>query len=251
MLSNEELKERIKKVHPEYLELDKKGGDKWKTARIFSTILYPENINDIDKSCNDLGVPCSLSPLHDKDLKEDDTGEIKKAHYHLVVYFKGKTTPYNFYTCLCGAFGEKAFSTLQIGHDLGSLVCYHCHLNNPEKFQYDVSDIKDFNGFSCKKYLMDCGGDILDNYQIIKKIIKENNFLFFNELDDYLEENEPVLYNAFVRDRILSRQVKDYIKSREYQMFYDGEIERSTTLEVLPDGRKKQIFNRQIKVVNG
>lgn len=249
MLSNEELKERIKKVHPEYLELDKKGGDKWKTARIFTTVLYPENIDDIDFACEDLGIPCSLSPLHDKDLKDDGTGEIKKAHYHLVVYFKGKTTPYNFYTCLCGAFGEKAFSTIQIGHDMGSLICYHCHLNNKEKYRYDVNDIKDFNGFGSKKYLDACGGDIVDNYYKIKSIIKENNFIFFNDLDDYLQETDPVLHSAFIRDRVLSRQIKDYIKAREYQMVYDGEIEKSMTTEMLPDGRKKQIFNRQIKVV--
>lgn len=249
MFTNEELKERFKKVHPEYLERDKKGGDKWKTARIFSTVLYPENIDNIDECCGKLGVPCSLSPLHNKDLKDSETDELKKAHYHLVVYFKGKTTPFSFYTALVGAFGEKAFSTFEIGRDLGYLICYHCHLNDLDKYQYDVNEIKDFNGFSSKKYLSECGGDVVENYYKIKKIIKEHNFIFFNDLDDYLEENEPILHSAFIRDRVLSRQIKDYIKSREYQMVYDGEIERSTITEVLPNGQRKQIFNRQIKVV--
>lgn len=249
MLSNEELKERFKKVHPEYLERDKKGGDKWKQARIFSSVLYPENIDNIDECCNALGVPCSLSPLHDKDLKDADTGELKKPHYHLLVYYKGKITPYAFYSALVGAFGEKAFSTFEIGHDIGALVCYHCHLNNEDKFQYDVREIKDFNGFSSSKYLCENGGDSVENFRKIKSIIKEHNFIFFNDLDDYLDENEPVLYSSFIRDRALNRQVKDYIKSREYQMLYDGEIERSTITEVLPNGQKKQIFNRQIKVV--
>lgn len=251
MFSNDELKERIKKVHPEYLEHDKKGGDKWKTARIFSTILYPENIENIDSACEKLGIPCSLSPLHDKDLKDDDSGEIKKAHYHLVVYFKGKTTPYNFYTCLCGAFGEKAFSTFEIGHDIGSLVCYHCHLNNEDKYQYDVNEIKDFNGFCSGKYISESFRDGMEAFFKIKKIIKEKNFIFLNEIDDYLQEFEPVLYSKYYHDRVLNKQVVQYIKSREYQMFYDGEIERSMITQILPDGRKKQIFNRQIKVVNG
>lgn len=249
MLSNEELKEKIKKVHPEYLERDKKGGDKWKTARIFATVLYPENIDDIDNCCKQLGIPCSLSPLHDSDIKDDGSGELKKPHYHLVVYFKGKTTPYNFYTALVGAFGEKAFSTLEIGRDLGYLICYHCHLNDENKALYKVEDIKDYNGFCSNKYLLDCAGDCVENFRKIKQIIKENNFIFLNELDDYLDEYEPVLYNAFVRDRVLNKQVKDYIKSREYQMFYDGEIERSTITQILENGQKKTIFNRQIKVV--
>lgn len=249
MLSNDELKEKIKKVHPEYLERDKKGGDKWKTARIFGTVLYPENIEDIDKCCSKLGIPCSLSPLHDSDIKDDGSGELKKPHYHLVVYFKGKTTPYNFYTALVGAFGEKAFSTFEIGHDLGALVAYHIHLNDPEKAQYNFNDIKDFNGFSSLKYIEESSGDTVSNFNKLMDIVDENNFLFLNEFLKYLRFNEPVLYSSVIRDRVLSKQIKDYIKAREYQMFYDGEIERSQVRIKNQDGSEKVIFNRQIKVV--
>lgn len=249
MLSNDELKEKIKKVHPEYLERDKKGGDKWKTARIFGTVLYPENIDDIDNCCNNLGIPCSLSPLHDSDIKDEDTREIKKPHYHLVVYYKGKTTPYSFYTALVGAFGENAFSTFEIGHDLGALVAYHIHLNNPEKAQYSVNDIKDFNGFSSLKYIEESSGDTVSNFNKLMDIIDENNFLFLNEFLKYLRFNEPVLYSSVIRDRVLSKQIKDYIKAREYQMFFDGEIERSQVRIKNVDGSEKVIFNRQIKVV--
>ena len=82
MLSNDELKQIMLKAHPEYLDLDKKGGYKWKTARVFSVVLYPENIENISESCTSVGVPCSLSPLHNADLKDADSGELKKEHYH-------------------------------------------------------------------------------------------------------------------------------------------------------------------------
>lgn len=173
MLSNDELKTKLDSIHPEYFDIDKKGGKKWKTARIFTTILYPENIEDIEKSCNAVGVPCSLSPLHNSDIKDSETGELKKAHYHLVVYFKGKTTPYNFYTILCGAFGETAFSTIEIGRDLGALIRYQIHLDNSDKFQYSPDDIKDFNGFSSFNYLVESGdlmGDLLKLKQIVRDL---------------------------------------------------------------------------------
>lgn len=245
MYSNEEFKNLLCKVHPEYFDFGKNGVKKWKTARIFSTILYPENISDINDCCNKLSIPCCLSPLHNQDVKE--SGEIKKEHYHLIIYYAGKTTPYSCYTSLCGAFGESAFSTLEIGKDLGALVQYHIHLNNPEKFQYNASDILDFNGFSSSKYLVSGAGDIMDNFRQIKKIIKNNNFLFYNDLDDFLDENEPLLYSAMLHDRVLARQCKDYMKAREYQMLYDGNIERSQIKIRMSDGSEKVIFNRELK----
>lgn len=246
MLSNNDLKDKLYKVHPEYFEYDKKGNLKWKTARVFSTILYPENIEDIDDSCRIFGVPCSLSPLHDKDIKDKDTGELKKAHYHLVAYFSGKSTPYKFYSALCSGFGDSAFSTIEIGNDLSALIKYQVHLGFDDKFQYNPQDIKDFNGFNSEKYLIQGVGDIMDNFRKIKEIIKKNNFIFYNDLDDYLDDNEPLLYSALLHDRVLARQCKDYMKAREYQMVYDGNIIRSKITEKLPDGRLNQIFNRQI-----
>ena len=60
MYSNDEFKNLLCKVHPEYFDYSKNGVKKWKTARIFSTILYPENISDINDCCNKLGIPCCL-----------------------------------------------------------------------------------------------------------------------------------------------------------------------------------------------
>lgn len=249
MLSNEELKERFKKVHPEYLDIDKNGGYKWKCARVYTTILYPENIIDIEDSCCKLGIPCSLSPLHDSDLKDESTGEIKKPHYHLIVYYKGKTTPYNFYNSLCGAFGDSAFSTIEIGRDLGALVRYSCHLDNEDKAQYKIEDIKDFNGFHSNNYLYDCGVDFMGNLKELKKIAKENNIIFYSELDDYLEENNEYLHVALHKDRNLIRDIRDYMKSREHEMFYSGDVQKGYTKIKMENGTEKVIFNRQIKAV--
>lgn len=245
MFTNDELKERMLKVHPDYLEFTGKGNYKWKTSRIFTTILYPENIPNVVGSCIKFGVPCSLSPLHDSD-KKDDSEELKKAHYHLVCYYSGKTTPYSFYTALCGAFGEKAFSTFEIGRDLGCCIKYHCHLNDSDKFQYDVNDIKDFNGFDSSKYLISGSGDIVGNFSTLMDLINEKNIIFYNDLLVYLRENDTLLFNTLIMDSKLDSKIHRYMRSREHQMVYDGNIEISKTRILEPNGEIRYLTEKRI-----
>lgn len=246
MLSNDELKTKLSLVHPEYFDIDKKGGKKWKTARIFSTVLYPENIDNIDKCCESVGVPCSLSPLHDSDLKDNSTGELKKAHYHLVVYFKGKTTPYNFYTILCGAFGDNAFSTIEIGRDLGALIRYQIHLDSPDKAQYKADDIKDFNGFCSIDYLS--SGDVMGNVNKLMDLIDNENIITYAELTRFLRENDPVLQSSLIKDSKLSHFVNSYLRGKEHELWYQGNVEKGYTKVKLSDNTEKVIFNRQIHI---
>lgn len=249
MLSNEELKERFRKIHPEYVLPDSKGGYKWKQARIFTSILYPENIENLVDSCISFGVPCSVSPLHDSDLKDVETGELKKPHYHFICYYKGKTTPWNFYTQLVGAFGESAFSTFEIGNDLGGLVRYSCHLDNPDKTKYNISDINDFNGFHSEKYLFDNGVDLMSNLDFIYDYVEENNILFFSELERRLRVECPEVRFAIHSNRDLKRDIIDYMKSREHELFYSGGVEKGYTKIKMENGTEKVIFNRQIKAI--
>ena len=44
----------------------------------------PENWREI---LADLHIPVLISPLHDKDVTPD--GEIKKAHYHVIIMYGG------------------------------------------------------------------------------------------------------------------------------------------------------------------
>lgn len=247
MLSNEEFRNKIKKVRPDYVIKSSKGNDKWKEARNFVTVLYPDSIDsDILSCCEKLGVPCALSPIHDKDCNED--GEIKKAHYHLVAKYNAKKNPYQFYCDLVGAFGEKAFSTLEIVSDLGAMVRYLAHLDSddPKKYHYNIEDIKVFNGFECKKYLFENVGDTMENVSKIKSIIKVNNFLFFDELADFVEEIDPLLYASLVKDREVKTFIRDYLRGREHALWYSGDVEKGYTKIHMDNGTDKVIFTRKI-----
>lgn len=254
MYSDAELKDFYLKSEFKdlYLKTNNKGVVIWNKARWYICIIYPEHWENFDAMCNDIksiGFPCALSPLHNADVTED--GEIKKEHYHLVIYWSGQCTPYKVYTTLCGYLGEDSFFGLEIGGNGNKCVRYFTHIDFPEKAQYNFSEIVSFNGFDVARYYKEGMVSDMDTVREIKKVIKENNVLFFNDLDEILDAEYPDLYQQFISNRNVARHIKDYIKSREYQMVYDGEIEKSMIVEHLPDGRKKQIFNRQIKVVNG
>lgn len=242
MLSNDDLKDKISNIpelRAKFLDVAKNGGYKWADVRWFQTVIYPEhfkNVNELYDCIRSFGMPCSLSPLHDSDLKDIETGELKKAHYHFIAYYKGKTSLYRFYSMMCASFGEDSFSTFDNVVNANMMVRYFAHLDDKDKFQYNVDDIKDFNGFCSSKYLVPASGDIMSDFRAIKKIIKEHNFIFYNELDDYLDEYEQDLYSAMLHNPTLIRQCKEYMKSREHQMKYDGEIEVSRIRKVLPDG---------------
>lgn len=249
MYSNSEFMDlMIKAGHGNYLSVSKSGGKKWNSYRSFEFIVYPEhfeNVKDLIKKCQELKIPCCLSPLHDKDKFDD--GTFKKAHYHFIMWYGGKTTIYRAYTDYIGCFGEKAFCSVMVVGHLPSAVEYQAHIENDDKEKYDTSEILGFNGFNVNKYLIQgMGDDIMGLRKDLKIFINDYNILFFNELDDLLDSENPVLAECLARNRDLQRWVKDYLKSREHMMWYHGEVEKGYTKVRMPNGTEKVIFNRQI-----
>lgn len=105
-------------------------------TRNFATVVYPESAPENWKEilfshC----VPAFISPLHDKDV--NPTGEPKKPHYHVMLMFEGKKSLTQV---------EEIFKTIEgVGCEVVKSVRgyarYLCHLDNPEKYQYDVSEV--------------------------------------------------------------------------------------------------------------
>ena len=112
-------------------------------SRYWSFIVYPESvIEDWEEVLCSEGCVFAVSPLHDKDV--NPTGEIKKPHYHVLIQFDGPTTYNNVKENICDYIGatipKKVIS-------MRGYYRYLCHLDNPEKFQYNVTDIKLYGGF--------------------------------------------------------------------------------------------------------
>lgn len=113
-------------------------------SRYWSFIVYPESVKENWKDIlTETGIQCAISPLHDKDI--NPTGEEKKAHYHIVLQFDGPTTYKNVKENICDKIGatipQKVIS-------LRGYYRYLCHLDNPEKYQYNPKEIIEIGGFN-------------------------------------------------------------------------------------------------------
>ena len=105
-------------------------------TRNFATIVYeesaPKNWKEI---LQDFFVPVFISPYHDKDVNPDGTP--KKPHWHVLIMFESVKTreqATELFSRINGVGCEKVNS-------LRGYARYLCHLDNPEKFQYDLDDV--------------------------------------------------------------------------------------------------------------
>lgn len=109
--------------------------------RNWATVLYPESMNqDYKEVIAKSGVQALLSPLHDSD--KNPTGEEKKAHYHLIIMFSNPTTAKHAQDIISELKGVGC----EYVKDIRGYARYLCHLDNPEKAQYDKGNVQCFGG---------------------------------------------------------------------------------------------------------
>lgn len=152
-------------------------------TRNWSLIVYPESApQDWENKLNDLHIKWARSPLHDLDANET-TGEIKKAHWHVILSFENKKSfsqVEEIAKSLNAPIPQKVVSII-------GAVRYFIHLDNPDKHQYNQSDIKSFCGFDIVKPFQDA--ECINNqFDDIRKIIREykiqNLLVLLDALDD-------------------------------------------------------------------
>lgn len=72
---------------------------------------------------------------HDKDVRED--GELKKPHFHMVLTFRETTTS----QAVANALHVEENFVNKIRTTTKSAELYLVHKNNPEKYQYNLTDV--------------------------------------------------------------------------------------------------------------
>lgn len=115
-----------------------------KKARYWTFVAYPDSLGDIDlyNYLSELGLCFAISPLHDKDM--NPTGEPKKPHYHVLLEFPGPTTYKNVKENIVDPIGQPI---PKIVMTVRGAYRYLCHLDNPEKAQYSIDDIRKSSNF--------------------------------------------------------------------------------------------------------
>ena len=130
--------------------------------RNWGAVLYPESLPSNWLEILQLkGLPFAVSPLHDKDIDDEVSKTTKKPHYHIILCFPGPTTDKVVNDIIVKELGQPIAIPLE---SVGGYYRYFTHKDNPDKYQYDPTDIKLFNGFDVT--------DVLNNFEVFK-IMKE------------------------------------------------------------------------------
>lgn len=150
-------------------------------TRNWTFVLYPESaVENWKEILQELYSPTLISPLHDKDKNPD--GSIKKAHYHILLMFD-QVKSYNQILEIT----KKLNATIpQLVHSRKGLARYMAHLDNPEKAQYDIKNIKTLSGADLSELLKPSSQD---RYSMIREMLQ-----FIN--DNQIIEFEDILYYA-------------------------------------------------------
>lgn len=181
-----------------------------KRYRNFATVVYPESAPEgwID-ILSDLHIPSFISPLHDSDI--NPTGDKKKPHYHVMIMFEGVKTLEQ----AAEVFTQISGVGCEVVQSLRGYARYLCHLDNPDKFQYDPEQVRALCGADFYGII----GLAIDRYKAIDEMCDfclENCIVAYSDLADYCRKER------FEWWRILCDNgtyvMKEYLKSHRWKI---------------------------------
>lgn len=147
-------------------------------TRNYATIVYPESAaeNWLEK-LRELRVNVFVSPLHDKDKKEDGTQ--KKQHYHVMVMFDSPKTVDQ----AADVFGVIGGVGVEIIQSRTAYARYLCHLDDDDKEKYEIEKVIEigavsYRGVICTKE------DEFETFCAILDIINANDLVYYSDLID-------------------------------------------------------------------
>lgn len=180
-------------------------------SRAWSFIVYPESApENWEAILDEQHIEWAHSPLHDRDL--DPTGEPKKAHWHVLLQFTNVKS-FDQVNEICKTVNAPI---PQRCHNTRSLARYFCHLDNPDKAQYSVTDIKCFGGLDFNDLLKPNISKVYETIGEIREWIEKKHIFEFQDIVDeaYKEEH----YNEWVPIiTSYSTVLWRYIQSKRYR----------------------------------
>lgn len=195
-------------------------------SRNFASIGYTESLEpDWMEVLNDYHIPAIISPLHDKDVHK--SGELKKPHYHVMLLFSGKKSPEQ----VKPLFEGLGFVGMEIIQDGPAMARYFCHLDNPEKYPYNVMDVKTLGGIDYFAFISKQS----DRYAIIGEMldfIEVNQVESFSQFLYWCSHNEPQWFRALADS--CAYIIREHIKSKQYSREHN--LNPDTSSWVVPEG---------------
>lgn len=177
-------------------------------TRNFVTVVYPESASENwVETLSESHIPVFISPLHDKDNNPD--GEAKKAHYHVMLMYESVHTIEQA-KAIFDSIGGVGIETV---NSVRGYARYLCHLDNPEKAQYNPADVRSLCGADYNSII----GLPTDRYKAIREMMLfcgEKNVLYYHELLNYACTEREDWFKVLCDSG--TYVMKEYIKSKFY-----------------------------------
>ena len=191
---------------------EKVSTEKTETLRYrnYACVVYPESAPENWKTIiSESKIPVFISPLHDKDINAN--GEPKKPHYHVMSMYDGKKTEKqakDFFESFGGVGCEVVKSQRAYAR-------YLCHLDNPEKAQYNITDVLSYGGADYMVII----STMADKNKAIREMVQyinETDIDSFYELVCYAEGFKPEWFDCLMNSGTYF--IKEFIKSRTWKL---------------------------------
>lgn len=177
--------------------------------RNFATVIYPESaVKGWVDTLADTHIPIFISPLHDKDMNPND--EPKKPHFHVMLMYEAVHTE---------AQARQVFESVggvgcEVIKELRGYTRYLCHMDNPDKAQYEPSNVQALNGADFYKVISLTS----DKYLAIREMMAyclEHHIIYYHELCTYASKNREDWFRVLCDNGTLV--MSTFLKSIDYQ----------------------------------
>lgn len=185
-----------------------------KKVRAYWFVFWPESVNasklfDIMRNS---GFGIVISPLHDKDIKDQDTGELAKPHYHVIVRFPQprylEPTRRLIGSWLYDADAltgsdeyEDASWYVRPVPDFAGALRYLCHIDDKDKHRYPENEVMVFGFVDISMLYANSLSDDVESYYKLLAWCRQNPTRTYADLMDAVYDSE---------DRGLMRTLQRY-----------------------------------------
>lgn len=203
--------EKAKAAKKAWEEKNRKG----KTRKFWWGYLYedsaPDDFLDLLRESGYEG----FAMKHDRDVTA--AGEVKEPHWHIVIRFSHAVMAKEAKEVLT-SFGVKAAS-VQYRDSWTAVARYLCHMDDPNKAQYNPADVVEFGGAD---YLTAINRTA-DKYRIVAEMqdwVCDNGCRSFAKLMDFARAENLEWFMALCDNSAII--MREYIKSRRYDAIEDA-----------------------------
>ena len=186
---------------------------------VYTFILYPDSCaSDWKDYLDSLMIPILVSPLHDLDVLP--SGEKKKPHYHVLLDFgqakKSWEQVQEYISPIGGVLAPVRSNGSCDSWVANKRTCarYFCHLDSPDKVQYNPDDVLCFGGFD----FWAIANSTSNKYATIKAIIsfcRDQGIYDYADLMDYCIEYNDMWYMTLCDGG--TYVIKEYMKSKTWR----------------------------------